>query len=146
MRILVNELSILIALLLASCNADRAGESVAGRWYSQQQVAQGGELFQAHCAVCHGEDAQGTQNWFVRDENGNYPPPPLDGTAHAWHHPLPVLLEVIANGGVPLGGVMPGFSNVLSEQERLAVIAYFQSKWPDDIYEQWSRMNQQAIE
>lgn len=135
----------IIALLIALAGCDEFGSSVeqqvSGRWYTQSQVEQGQELFQMHCAVCHGAKAEGTVNWFKRDAEGNYPPPPLDGTAHAWHHPMPVLESVIAEGGVAFGGLMPGFANTLQEEEIRSAIAYFQSQWPEDIYQQWLDIN-----
>ena len=66
--------------------------------------------------------------------------PPLDGSAHAWHHPISVLLQVIDLGGESLGGQMPGFGQVLDNEEKLAVIAWFQEFWSDEIYEQWLMM------
>ena len=93
-----------------------------------------------YCATCHGESAQGTGDWRKTDANGHYPPP-LNGTAHTWHHSTEVLTRTIANGGVPLGGVMPAFEGILDEEQALTVIAYFQSTWPDDIYERWQTID-----
>ena len=67
-------------------------------------------------------------------------PPPLDGSAHAWHHSRSVLLEVIENGGLALGGKMPAFGAVLKGEEKLAAIAYFQNFWDDETYSQWEVM------
>jgi mono/diheme cytochrome c family protein len=61
----------------------------------------------------------------------------LNGTAHAWHHPLGVLKKVINEGGIPMGGKMPAFNDKLKDDEKLAVISYFQSFWPDEIYNAW---------
>ena len=36
---------------------------------------------------------------------------------------------------------MPGFAGVLDEDQRLAVVAYIQSWWTDDIYARWSEIN-----
>ena len=135
----------LFALLIPIAGCDESGngggQNISERWYSQSQVDAGRELFQTHCAVCHGEKAEGTVNWSKLDAQGNYPPPPLDGTAHAWHHALPVLERVIAEGGVAFGGVMPGFVDRLNEEEIRSAIAYFQSQWPEDIYQQWVNIN-----
>ncbi len=115
-----------------------------GRWYSTAQINEGNILFQQFCAVCHGDQAQGlAEDWRVRDSEGNLPPPPLNGTAHAWHHPLAVLDQVIAEGGALYEGNMPGFSGQLDKEERHAVIAYFQSLWNDEIYQNWLRINDQ---
>ncbi len=122
-----------------------AGQPVAvasERWYSSKQVASGELLFNQNCASCHGQNAEGTADWKKTDANGNYPPPPLNGSAHTWHHSRELLKSTIQDGGIKLGGVMPGFSDQLSDQEIDSVIAYFQSKWPDDIYLKWSERNQ----
>jgi len=127
---------------MVGCTPDLPSETpVAGRWYSVEQVEEGRLLFLTHCATCHGDNAEGTTEWRKTDVNGNYPPPPLNGTAHAWHHPLQVLERTIANGGVPLGGVMPAFGNTLSVDDVRATISYFQSFWPDDTYGRWEAIN-----
>ena len=136
-----------VAALVLECSPphepgeDRDGTPVAGRWYSVEQVQTGSKVFQDHCAQCHGAQAQGvTADWRARLKDGSFPPPPLNGSAHAWHHPLSVLLQVINQGGVPLGGQMPAFANRILDREKLAAIAYFQSFWNDDIYENWEQM------
>jgi len=112
-------------------------EPGTGRWYTEEQVSRGKDVFAANCAGCHGQNAESTPNWQSLDANGNYPPPPLNGTAHAWHHPLAVLKMVIEEGGEPMGGVMPGWDDRLSDQQIVDVIASFQSYWPDDTYQLW---------
>lgn len=107
------------------------------RWYTQQQVELGRPLFLTHCAVCHGERAEATAAWRKTNANGDYPPPPLNGSAHAWHHPLSVLESSIALGGIPNSGVMPRFAETLGKQEIRAIIAFFQNFWSDDIYARW---------
>jgi mono/diheme cytochrome c family protein len=109
----------------------------AERWFNQDIVDYGDRIFQQNCSVCHGSQAEGTRDWKKTDANGNYPPPPLDGSAHAWHHPIEQLARSIREGGIKLGGVMPPFGEKLSDQEILAAIAYFQSKWPDAVYTAW---------
>ncbi len=108
------------------------------RWYSERQVSEGEQLFLQNCASCHGRNAESTPNWKQTDANGNYPPPPLNGTAHAWHHDLDLLRRTIREGGVKIGGQMPGFEGRLSAAEIDSVIAFFQSRWPDEIYQRWS--------
>lgn len=111
------------------------------RWYDAAQVQAGAGVFAQYCAVCHGERAQGlADDWRERLDDGSFPPPPLNGTAHAWHHPLSVLLQVIDDGGVEFGGKMPGFAEVLSPSEKREAIAYFQNFWTDEIYAQWQQM------
>jgi mono/diheme cytochrome c family protein len=76
------------------------------------------------------------------DANGKFPPPPLNGSAHAWHHPQQVLVDTIKNGTAKLGGNMPAWKGKLSEQDIRAIIAWFQSKWSDEIYAAWYENNQ----
>jgi len=108
------------------------------RWYGPDQLVKGEQFFQQLCASCHGVNAELTINWKKTDSNGKYPPPPLNGTAHAWHHSLQQLKQTIKSGGVPLGGVMPAFESKLSDADIDAVISYFQSKWPEQTYRKWS--------
>ncbi len=129
------------ASLQAGCTP-AAEEKVPGRWYTPNQVERGRVTFATHCARCHGRNAQGTPEWRETDANGNYPPPPLNGSAHAWHHPLPVLTRVIEQGGIPLGGVMPGFSAMLDRGEIRETIAFFQSFWPDETYARWAELGE----
>ena len=125
----------------AADSADPAFSKRPERWYSAEQAASGGNLFGEHCAGCHGTRAEGTPSWRKRDASGNYPPPPLNGTAHAWHHPLSVLDGTIVRGGAAMGGVMPGFGHILDRDQRLAVIAFFQDFWSDEIYLRWKEIN-----
>ena len=36
---------------------------------------------------------------------------------------------------------MPAFQQLLSTSERLAVVAYIQSLWSDEIYQNWQQRN-----
>lgn len=134
----------LLTAFTAGCDTEEPpARTVTGRWYTTGQVEQGRDLFQAQCASCHGDRAQGlVSDWRKTDANGNYPPPPLNGSAHAWHHPLVVLENTIKAGGVPLGGVMPGFAGTLSDTEVRSTIAFFQSHWSDEIYARWAAINE----
>ena len=125
-------------LLLAS-----APVAADERWFGDELVARGDTLFQQHCASCHGSQAEGTRDWKKTDANGNYPPPPLDGSAHAWHHSLPQLARSIRQGGEPYGGTMPGFGDQFDDRQLLALIAFFQSKWPDEVYRIWHQQHMQ---
>ncbi len=108
-------------------------------------VMQGGRLYAKNCAQCHGATAQGAPNWHKVDKLGKYPPPPLNGTGHAWHHGIDVLKGTIRNGGKKLGGTMPGFASKLSDKDMEAIIAWFQSHWPKKIMDTWERNNNKRI-
>jgi mono/diheme cytochrome c family protein len=123
-----------------TCLLSLTGTTLAdsGRWYSSDQLATGEQLFQQKCASCHGANAELTIDWKKTDADGKYPPPPLNGTAHAWHHSLQQLRETIQRGGILLGGIMPAFRSELSDTDIDAVISYFQSKWPESTYRKWA--------
>lgn len=137
--------------LLSGCSDNGAGSEASApsaasaqpaqkleRWYSSDLVSQGQVVFTQNCAVCHGQKAQGVvQPWNQPLKDGRYPAPPLNGSAHAWHHPLKGLIFTISNGGAPVGGKMPSFKNKLSTEEQAAAVAYFQHFWSDKIYQAW---------
>lgn len=127
--------SLSIVLFISGCSDGEP--KVDGRWYTQSQVDNGKQLFLAQCASCHGASAQGTADWKTPLSDGKYPPPPLNSEAHAWHHPLKGLKLTIQNGGIALGGSMPAFADKLSEKDQDAVISFFQSQWPEEIYSAW---------
>ncbi len=112
------------------------------RNYDSSMLDAGKQLFQAHCAVCHGVLAEGTvENWHLRDENGKFPPPPLNGTAHTWHHSVGSLFNTIKNGTISIGGNMPSWKDRLSDDEVFSVIIWLSSLWPEAIYQAWMERN-----
>lgn len=113
---------------------DRLGDTVL--------IARGRTLFAQNCAQCHGEGAVGAPEWTRRLPDGSFPPPPLNGTAHAWHHPLAQLHSVIRNGSP--SGNMPAWKDRLTDEDITAVIAYFHSLWPQEAYQAWYEMNMRA--
>ena len=130
-------ITIVLTGLLYSCSQQNGDETIAGRWYTHAQLKMGEQVFNENCAVCHGKTAESISNWKQTLADGSYPPPPLNGSAHAWHHSLSVLLRTINEGGKKLGGNMPGFKNKLTKDEQIASIAFFQSFWDKRIYEIW---------
>jgi mono/diheme cytochrome c family protein len=94
--------------------------------------------------VCHGKSGQGSFSWRKQDADGKFPPPPLNGTGHAWHHPFRALGSQIKFGAPGGGGKMPGFSESLSDEEIIDVIAWFQNRWPDEIYAAWVTRDRQS--
>ena len=112
------------------------------RWYTEHQYSQGKVIFSEHCAACHGNSGQGLEEeWKKPNHYGTFPPPWLNGTAHTWHHPMETLVQTINNGGALYGGNMPAFREVLSEEEKIAVIAYIQKLWDQKTYDRWTNMN-----
>ena len=107
------------------------------RWYEPEHVTRGEGLFAQHCAGCHGKNGEGAFAWRQVGADGKYPPPPLNGTGHAWHHPIQVLGAQIKWGAPGGKGNMPPFEDRLSDQQIVDVIAWFQDRWSDAIYAQW---------
>ncbi len=121
-----------------------AAHAQSHRFADPVVLNKGKKLFQTNCAVCHGQNAQGTvKEWQIPDENGKYPPPPLNGTAHTWHHSIDALGHTIRNGTVRMGGTMPGWKDTLAEEDIFAVIMWLSSLWPDEIYAAWMQWNNQ---
>ena len=103
-------------------------------------VALGETTFNQNCISCHGKEGKGTtKDWKKRLPNGKFPAPPLNGSAHAWHHSPKLLLSTINNGGAKLGGWMPAFKDQLNENEKQAVLNYIHDLWPQEIQKKYDK-------
>ncbi|MCU7845734.1 MAG: cytochrome c [Candidatus Thiodiazotropha sp. (ex Monitilora ramsayi)] len=132
--------------LLNSVKKAEPGPALSkARWYRDEQLLRGETLYLTHCAKCHQADSSGTINWNIPDEQGRYPPPPLNGTAHTWHHSLDVLRRTVKRGGIPLGGWMPGFADQLDDQQIDDILAWIQSQWSDEVYKIWQTRNMHSM-
>jgi mono/diheme cytochrome c family protein len=142
---------VLLALslaLLAACGDDRRATSspgAVGRPLDPARVARGEAVYSTHCAVCHGPRGAGLSgDWRKTGPDGKYPPPPLDDSAHAWHHPTEVLRRVIRKGSPPGMGNMPAWEGKLSEREIDEVVVYIKSLWSDEVYARWQQIESQS--
>jgi mono/diheme cytochrome c family protein len=144
---------LIVGLGLAGC--DRAPPAGAGnsrdaafeRVSDPAQVARGKLVYEQNCLECHGAEGKGQAgDWRVRDADGHYPPPPLDDSAHAWHHPTAVLLEAVREGSPEGEGKMPAWKGRLTEQQMQDVVAYIKSLWSDEVYALWLKMERQSLE
>lgn len=99
---------------------------------------EGDQLYQQHCAACHGAELKGAPNWKTPLPDGSFPPPPHDDSGHTWHHPDFLLLQIVAEGGQAYNGVMPGFAEQLTQTEIAAILEYIKSRWSRESREyQW---------
>lgn len=134
-----------VAALSPAIDDNRTEVAPLDRKLDPTQIAHGLAVYDKHCAECHGVEGRGLPgDWRVRDAEGNFPAPPLDDSAHAWHHPTAALLYVIYEGSPGGAGNMPAWKGKLSEQEMLDVVVYIKSLWSDPVYRQWLRMEQQS--
>ncbi len=109
------------------------------RDFDPAQIKRGEIIFQANCQNCHGKNAEGTTDWRKPNADGKFPPPPLNGTAHAWHHSTAVLKKTILQGGPPEISTMPAWEGILTEQQVDDVVVWIKSLWPDEVYTTWQQ-------
>ena len=145
---------LLVVLFLVSCSgsggdkpAKSAKQSASAsssadpesQIFDKARLARGEKLYNEKCVECHKKFGQGEAYWQEENKDGNLPPPPLDGTAHAWHHPTEVLQRFIRDGGEEYGGTMPAFKEELSFKQIADVVVWITSLWPKDVYDKWYR-------
>ena len=132
------------SLMLAGCGQPWPEEGIDPT--NMPKLAIGAEVYLEHCAVCHGANLEGQENWRQRRADGRLPAPPHDASGHTWHHSDEDLFAMIHDGMVPplappgYQSDMPAFGEILSSDEIRAVLAYIQSKWPAEVAEARTRM------
>lgn len=89
-------------------------------------LALGETLYAQSCASCHGPVGEGFAQAGV-------PAPPLDGSAHSWHHADDQILGLIRDGG----SIMPAVGRDWSDAQRTAVLTFVKTRW-----EPWQRDRQ----
>ena len=110
-------------------------------------IAQGEQLYGDFCAACHGANLEGQPDWRSPLPSGRLPAPPHDESGHTWHHSDEVLFRIVKEGTAAIvgGGYesdMPGFADVLSDEEIRAVLDYIKSTWPERERSHQQRMSQ----
>jgi len=84
----------------------------------------GKQLYDQFCAACHGAAGRGAPGWRYQERAA----PPLDSSAHAWHHEDEQLLDMILDKPAP-DSLMPAWRGVLTRENALDVVAYIKSLW-----------------
>ncbi len=112
-------------------------KNLAGRNLDPEKIKRGETVYRANCANCHGPNGESTPGWRNPGADGRYPPPPLDGSAHAWHHSTETLETMIRVGSPADIGGMPAWDGKLTNQQIDDVIIWIKSLWPDEVYEIW---------
>lgn len=95
----------------------------------------GRQIYLDRCASCHGENLEGQPNWMKRKPDGRLPAPPHDASGHTWHHADEQLFVLVRDGPAAVipgyESDMPGFGDVLEDQEIRDVLEYIKSTWPE---------------
>lgn len=118
--------------------------SMSGFWYwrsaisleQAEHLASGQQLYVDNCAACHGEALEGQPDWRTRLPSDRMPAPPHDETGHTWHHSDEQLFLITRDGiATVVGGNyesdMPGFGDLLTDDEIRAILDYIKSTWPE---------------
>jgi len=111
-----------LAMLLALSGCEQAEVAVPPGFDSPQARARGRELFLRHCAICHGERADGQG-----PRRGSLVPAPANFRDPSWRgRTTPARTYAVVRQGRP-GTPMPAWKPVLSESETWDVVAYLHS-------------------
>jgi len=114
------------------------------------QVALGQKIYSSNCASCHGVDLEGeTSDWKIRKPDGFMAAPPHNDEGHTWHHEDALLFNYTKKGGnevIPgdFKSGMPGFGEILTDEEIWAVLTFIKSKWSVKNLERQERMSAMA--
>jgi mono/diheme cytochrome c family protein len=140
---------LLVMLVAAACSPFGGTDEVIRPASVGSETYQVGQsVYSAQCASCHGANGEGQfpDAPLERDATGRFGAPPHDETGHSWHHDDDLLLEYIQEGGMGSPAdfyPMPGFENVLTDNEMRAVLAYIKTMWTP---EQQAAQRQQTLD
>lgn len=93
-------------------------------------IAKGRNFYDKLCMGCHGKKGRGQDPKTVgKTPPNNIAAPPLNDTAHAWHHTDKNLVNVILNGSSREGSPMIAWKSQLSREDAESIVAYIKSLW-----------------
>jgi len=122
-----------LSLLLLSCKPGGQAETDPPP-LDPAVVEQGGRVYSAYCASCHGTRGEGAPEWQEPDTQGELPPPPHNDDGHTWRHADGMLYRIVRDGWRdPFNRsqrlTMPPFRDSLSPEQTRAVIMYLKTWW-----------------
>ena len=102
-------------------------------------IASGEQLYAENCASCHGANLEGQPDWRSKGPDGKLPAPPHDRTGHTWHHGDALLFnytklggtELMKRQGLDFESGMPGFGDILTDDEIRNILSFIKSTWPE---------------
>lgn len=132
----------LLTCLLPACEEKTAPPptptTAVNTRFDTASLAEGASLYQAHCAQCHGPQAQGHPDWQTPSDGSFAAAPPLNGTGMDKSRTRAQLRATVAQGRKQGNEpVMPAFGTRLNAGEIDAVLNYLQSLWPPEVYAAW---------
>jgi mono/diheme cytochrome c family protein len=141
-------LSVVAALAAGGWYLARSGVSAPDA-ADPARLAMAKQLYDQHCASCHGANLEGEADWQQRRADGTLPAPPQDASGHTWHHPDEQLFAITKQGIQAFAGPdyktnMKGFGGVLGDDEIRAVLDYIKSRWPEEIRAQQAEITRRA--
>jgi photosystem II stability/assembly factor-like uncharacterized protein len=95
------------------------------------RITAGKKLYDENCQACHGERGVGErpQDLYARDENGLPLAPPLDDSAHGWHHGDDQLRRTILDGSPRNPRMAAWKQHDISPDDARSLVAYIKSLW-----------------
>ena len=146
----MNKTWVLLGLaLLAACSKE-SEKTVASssppplvlHHFEPASVTRGAGVYEQHCALCHGPQAQGHPDWQTPSDGAFAAAPPLNGTGNDWKRSRAELTAVIRNGARRKSDkteVMPAWKGRLNERDIEDVVNWMQSLWPEQVYDAWNK-------
>lgn len=91
---------------------------------SGDDLNQAQNLYEQHCAECHGIDGEGQQP----EPNAPGMAPPHNESGHTWHHPDQQNFSTVWLGTAN----MPAFHDKLTTEEILLILGFIKNWWGED--------------
>lgn len=126
----------MIATALSVSNAFSQSTAAADYHFADatnnMSVVLGKRLYAAYCAGCHGRYLQGQALWQLADIYAGKRAPAFDETGFAWQRSDDEIFRITKFGRLGRGPptAMPAFSDRLTDNQIVAVVAFMKARWP----------------